>query len=67
MDECLHSGSKVQLYLRGRGEPIHIIRVNKSQFSFRVYTQSGEFFDLAYSAVEGAKYKRTATMDISDI
>ncbi|RSV39799.1 hypothetical protein CA233_07235 [Sphingomonas sp. ABOLD] len=67
MDEGLHSGATVQLYLRARSEPIAIVRINKSQFSVRVYTQSGEFFDFAYSAIEGAKYKRLPTMDLSGV
>ncbi len=67
VDECLHGGAKVQLYLRARAEPIAITRVNKSQFSVRVYTQGGEFFDFAYSAVEGARYKRPPAMDPADI
>ncbi|MGN7998567.1 hypothetical protein [Sphingomonas sp. 22176] len=67
VDECLHGGATVQLYLRSRADPVAIVRINKSQFSVRAYTQTGEFFDFAYSAIEGARYKRPATMDLSGI
>ena len=53
--------------LRARAEPLAIVRINKSQFSVRVYTQTGEFFDFAYSAIEGARYKRPPTMDLSGV
>ncbi|MET3724222.1 hypothetical protein [Sphingomonas trueperi] len=67
VDEGLHGGATVQLYIRARAEPLAIVRINKSQFSVRVYTQGGEFFDFAYSAIEGARYKRPPTMDLSGV
>lgn len=67
VDECLRSGANVQLYVRARAEPLSIARVNKSQFTVRLFTQGGEFFDLAYSAIEGARYRRPVTMSVSDL
>jgi len=64
VDESLHGGARVTLYIRSRSEPITVTRVNRGQFSVRIYTDNAACLDLAYSAVESARYSMPPNIDL---
>ncbi|UYY78067.1 hypothetical protein [Sphingomonas sp. R1] len=57
-DDCLHEGCKVEIFLRARQEPIAVARLNPGQFTVRIFSASGASYDVAYSAIEAARYVR---------
>lgn len=53
---ALGDGSTVSVYLRGRNEPVSVVRVHRTQFTVRLEGTGNAVHDVTYSAVVGAKY-----------
>lgn len=66
-DECLQAGGKVEIFLRARQESMKVSRFNLGQFSVRLFTENGVSYDVAYSAIEAAKYLRPSKVSIADV
>ncbi|WP_333574084.1 hypothetical protein [Sphingomonas sp.] len=55
-DQALREGAKVFLQTRSRGETFAATRVTAGPSTVRIVTESGTSYDLAYSAIEAARY-----------
>ena len=53
---ALGDGSTVSVYLRGRNEPVSVVRVHRTPLTVRLEGTGNAIHDVTYSAVVGAKY-----------
>ena len=53
---ALGDGSTVSVYLRGRGEPVSVVRVHRTPLTVRLEGTGNAVHDVTYSSVVGAKY-----------
>ncbi len=53
---ALGDGSVVSVYLRGRNEPLPVVRVLRSSLTVRLEGTSNAVHDVAYSAIAAARY-----------
>lgn len=57
---ALGDGSTVSVYLRGRSEPVSVVRVHRTPLTVRLEGTGTAIHDVTYSAVVGAKYSPRA-------
>ncbi len=53
---ALGDGSTVTVYLRGRNEPVPLVRVQRDALIVRLEGTGNAVHDVAYSAIAGARY-----------
>ncbi|MGN8000813.1 hypothetical protein [Sphingomonas sp. 22176] len=58
---ALGDGSTVSVYLRGRNEPVSVVRVHRNVATVRLEGMGNAVHDVAYSAIAGAKYAPRGT------
>ncbi|WP_333574129.1 hypothetical protein [Sphingomonas sp.] len=64
---ALGDGSTVTVYLRGRNEPVPVVRVQRDALIVRLEGTGNAVHDVAYSAIAGARYAPRALRRIDGL
>ncbi len=64
---ALGDGSTVSVYLKGRNEPVSVVRVHRTPLTVRLEGTGNAVHDVPYSAIAGAKYSPRALRTVDGL